>query len=206
MHIGEKGLAAQLSFGRMAGTQDRRQDVLLFAGTAVLVSVILPTLEIRHSADARLLKRCKSDIYIYMSFFDRKGRRSNREKGQSMEITFNTQNADASVALKALRLYKDKNYKEATAALTEILDYEPGNWDARLLLAACYYRTQQYMTAQRIFKFVADGSPDRATRLKALEAINVITGVLQNKSTDLPPEFGAYANRHCGQISWLESA
>lgn len=127
-------------------------------------------------------------------------------KGKFMEITFNTENRNATVALKALRLYKTKQYSEAIPSLTDILDCEPNNWDARLLLAACYYRTQQYMTAQRIFRFIADGCPERTTRLKALEAINVIATKMENKSNDCPPEFGCYASRHASKISWLESA
>ena len=123
-----------------------------------------------------------------------------------MEITFDTQKVDATVAVKALRFYKSKQYNEAIPALTDILDYEPSNWDARLLLAACYYKTQQYMTAQRIFRFISDGCPERATRLKALEALNVIGTQIYHRSDDLPPEFGSYANRLPGQISWLESA
>jgi thioredoxin-like negative regulator of GroEL len=139
-------------------------------------------------------------------FFDRRGVGQIGEREEHMEITFNTHNADATVALKALNLYKAKQYNEAIPALTEILDYEPGNWDARLLLAACYYRTQQFLTAQRIFRYISDSCPDRLTRLKAVEATNVIASKLDHKSDSLPPEFGSYASRVPGQISWLESA
>ena len=123
-----------------------------------------------------------------------------------MEITFNIQNANATVALRALNLYRAQRYNEAIPALTDILDYEPGNWDARLLLAACYYRTQQFMTAQRIFRYISESCPDRLTRLKAIEATNVISSKLDNKADALPPEFGCHASRVPGQISWLESA
>lgn len=114
---------------------------------------------------------------------------------RKMEITFNTQNVDATVALKALRLYKDRNFKEAIPAFTDILDAEPGNWDARLLLGACYYKTEQYVTAQRIFRYIAESCTSFEIRSKALAALQDTTSRLEKRTVECPPEFGAYANR-----------
>ncbi|MBX9685460.1 MAG: tetratricopeptide repeat protein [Candidatus Obscuribacterales bacterium] len=124
-----------------------------------------------------------------------------------MEITFNTCNLDASVALKALQLYKAKKYKEAIPALQEILDVEPKNWDARLLLGACYYKTAQYPSAQRLFQFIYDapGVP-QATRIKAQQALRAVAMAKEGLS-DLPAEFGCYAQLNSkAHTNWLMEA
>jgi thioredoxin-like negative regulator of GroEL len=122
-----------------------------------------------------------------------------------MDITFNTQIVDVSVALNALKLYKDGNYKEAINHLLSILDVEPRNWDARLMLSACYYKTNQLGSAQRAFRFLYENCTDTDTKRKALEGLQATTAKLQ-KPVDLPPEFGSYAARNPMKeaISWLD--
>jgi thioredoxin-like negative regulator of GroEL len=122
-----------------------------------------------------------------------------------MDITFNTQIVDVSVALNALKHYRAGEYKEAITHLVDILDVEPRNWDARLMLAACYYKTGQYATAQRAFRFLHDNSADAETKKKALEGLHACTVKLKPQ-TDLPPEFGGYVARNPMKqaISWLD--
>ena len=73
-----------------------------------------------------------------------------------MDIRFDTQLVDISVALNALKLYREGKYKEAIENLVKILDGEPENWDARLMLAASYYKTGQYASAERNFARLID--------------------------------------------------
>ena len=74
---------------------------------------------------------------------------------REMELSFNTENRTSGVGLKALQLYSSKQYEAAIKSFQDILDLEPNNWDARLLLGACYYKTSQFITAQRIFNYIA---------------------------------------------------
>lgn len=123
-----------------------------------------------------------------------------------MNISFNTENREAAVGLKALQQYKAKQYNEAIASFTEILDLEPRNWDARLLLAASYYKSAQYFTAQRIFMFIKDNCPEREIASKATEALRSTKAQLEHGSTDLPPEFGCYEMPGIKSMfsSWLD--
>lgn len=123
-----------------------------------------------------------------------------------MEISFNTQNREAAVGLKALQQYKAKQYNDAIASFTEILDYEPGNWDARLLLAACYYKSGQFMTAQRIFTFIDNNCILAEIVSKARQALRSTQSQLERGTTELPPEFGCYGKPGMKYISssWLD--
>ena len=124
-----------------------------------------------------------------------------------MEITFNTKNAEASVAVKAMQLYKNKQFKEAIPVLHDILDCEPNNWYGRLILGACYYKTQQYLAAQRLFRFLNETCPEREVRLKALEALRSTNTMLDGGTHDIPAEFGCYAGSDAKRINttWLEA-
>jgi tetratricopeptide (TPR) repeat protein len=122
-----------------------------------------------------------------------------------MEFTLNTSNVDVTVALNALKYYKARDYKGAMKCLLEILDVEPNNWDARLMLAACYYKTSQYASAQRAFRFLMDRCPDADLKGAAVEGLQAATAKLEANATD-PIEFGAYAPRlpQSARPSWLD--
>jgi thioredoxin-like negative regulator of GroEL len=119
-----------------------------------------------------------------------------------MEFTFNTQIVDVSVALNALNLYKSASYKEATTHLLNILDVEPKNWDARLMLGACYFKTEQFASAQRAFRFIYENCPLSDTKSRALEGMQAATFKLQPQKA-MPMEFGGYVERNIAQISRL---
>jgi Tfp pilus assembly protein PilF len=84
-----------------------------------------------------------------------------------MDLKFKTQIVDVSVALKALQQYRDGEYKPAIETLLVILEAEPNNWDARLMLAACYFGTSQFAAAERSFQTVIDKCPIEALCDKA---------------------------------------
>lgn len=115
-----------------------------------------------------------------------------------MTLTFNTLIADVSVALKAINLYQAGSYKEAIVELQCILDYEPTNWDARLMLAACYYKTGQLPSALRAFQFIKDRCDKTEVKKRAEEGIEATTAKIEKRDTGrsaLPAEYGLYVDR-----------
>lgn len=120
-----------------------------------------------------------------------------------MKLTFNTQNVDIQITLKALNFYRGGDYRQAARALQEILDSEPQNWDARLMLGACYYKSGQYFMADSAFRLILDQCTDIEIRKKARE------GVLTNSAkcgpkNSTPPEFGSCAVRQEFNAAWLD--
>ena|SRR5579883_3243248 len=123
-----------------------------------------------------------------------------------MELSFNTVNREGGVGLKAFQQYTSKQYNEAIASFNLILDFDPKNWDARLLLAACYYKTKQYVTAERIFSFIAETCDNVEIRSKARQALRSTRSQIEHGTTELPPEFGCYNNPGMKSLftSWLD--
>ncbi len=127
-----------------------------------------------------------------------------------MKLTFNTMIADVSVALGAINSYHAGRFDDAINHLHSILDLEPNNWDARLMLAACYYRTRQWAASHRVFELIANRTDSAAIRQKALEGLQVTTAKLNKwngSNTSIPEEFGCYVertNRSADEaMSWL---
>ncbi len=115
-----------------------------------------------------------------------------------MKLTFNTLIADVSIALKAINNYRAGSYEQAITSLHDILDSEPMNWDARLMLAACYYKTEQWSSAHRAFAFIVSRTNDNDIRAKALEGQQVTSAKLNNwigRPGELPAEFGCFVER-----------
>lgn len=115
-----------------------------------------------------------------------------------MKLTFNTLIADVSVALKAINNYRAGSFEEAIRSLHDVIDLEPTNWDARLMLAACYYKTGQWSAAHRAFSFIAAKTNDIDVRQKALEGQQVTSNKLNKwngRPGELPAEFGCYVER-----------
>jgi thioredoxin-like negative regulator of GroEL len=120
-----------------------------------------------------------------------------------MNITFDTKIVDVSVALKALALFRKREYREASRTLQDILDYEPKNWQARLMLGVCYFKTQQYAAASRVFRFIYENCPLLEEKQKAFEAFRACTAKEQTHK-DIPAEFGCYIDRKPQVTSWLD--
>jgi len=51
----------------------------------------------------------------------------------------------------ALNLYKDGDFRRAMLQLIEVLDKEPENWHARLMLGTCYYKSGEFAAASAVF-------------------------------------------------------
>jgi tetratricopeptide (TPR) repeat protein len=120
-----------------------------------------------------------------------------------IQLTFNTQNVDISIALKALDSYRSGNYEQAIAALLEVLDVEPKNWEARLMLGACYYRLGQYFAAQCAFRLICEQATDSNVRTRAREGL-LASGGKMGRRVEIPPEFGSCAVRQELAVGWLE--
>ena len=112
-----------------------------------------------------------------------------------MKLTVNTDQVDATLALKAYNLYKGGLFGEATQALQEILDVEPRNWQARLFLAVCFSKTDQPGSAQRSLRFVYDNCTDANLRKKAFSALQLVNAALEVNSSSTPPEFESVMER-----------
>ncbi len=122
-----------------------------------------------------------------------------------MDLHLTTSQIDASVALLAYQLYKEGKCKEAIPVLLDILDVEPKNWHARLFLGACYTKTDQPGAAQRCFRFVYEGVEDSVLKQKACFALQAVTADMQNKTLEIPPEFGGVADRLKTTASRIDS-
>lgn len=122
-----------------------------------------------------------------------------------MNITFNTKNVDASIALKALAEYKSGKFEQAISSLLSVLDREPGNVQARQMIGVCYYKTQQYLAARWAFRFVYDNARNEETKRSALDGLQATNAKLM----DCPPEFASFYERSmpseafCG---WLDGS
>jgi thioredoxin-like negative regulator of GroEL len=122
-----------------------------------------------------------------------------------MNLTFNTEiAANISVVLKALELYQNRQFQQAIEPLLDVLDTEPKNWDARLMLAACYYKTDQFAAAERAFRLITEQSRDLELRSKARHGLQVISAKRSKRGPELPPEWGCTADQFAmPEASWL---
>ncbi len=112
-----------------------------------------------------------------------------------MDLSINTSEVDVAVALEAYGHYKSGRYKDAIPLLQNILDVEPNNWQARLFLAASFFKTGLPMAAQRAFRFVFQSCPDDGLRQKACLGFQFVNASITSEQTPLPAEFGAWAEK-----------
>lgn len=110
-----------------------------------------------------------------------------------MDFTVNTQFLDANIALQAYRDYKEGRYNEAIAGLLPILDVEPRNWQARLFLGVCYYKTGQKFGASRAFRYVYDNCNDVELKQKACLALQSVRAEIE--TTEARSSFGGYGEQ-----------
>lgn len=140
------------------------------------------------------------------SFYDEVMKSSNGGD-QAVNLTLSTLVADLSVALKALEHYQSGRFRDAIQDLQSVLDFEPKNWDARLMLGASYYKTQQWSAAHRTFQYIATNAVDNEIRLKANEAMQVTQSKLNSNRCGMPAEFGCDTEllraKYSEKISWL---
>lgn len=119
-----------------------------------------------------------------------------------MSNIFGNANVDVSKLVSGLRLYVEKDYRHAISPLTDVLDAFPENWDARLMLSACYYKTGQIFAAQRGFRYLYQHCPIDHLKSKSLEALRASLIRVVKK---LPAEFGCEEWQPVqARISWIE--
>ena len=82
----------------------------------------------------------------------------------------------------AIRYYREKQYHRAAAVLHELLDEEPRNIEARLLLASCFLFSARYYLAGQAFLHVVENAQDPDLRLQGLRGIESVRKYLQNIS------------------------
>jgi tetratricopeptide (TPR) repeat protein len=121
------------------------------------------------------------------------------------EFIFDAQ-MDPRIASKALSLYLKGQYTQAIVELVELLDGDGKNWQARILLAACYYKTGQFDAAQRGFRFLCENCPELNLKQKAFEAMQA-SHVSMLLPVKVPAEFGLHVDHKLAmkQSSWLDS-
>ncbi len=105
-----------------------------------------------------------------------------------MKLTFNTMVLDVSTvtAPKTIKHYQAAEYYDAIADLQELLDIEPGNWEARLMIAACYYKTDQFLAAHRAFHYLSQRTTDEGIRARALEGLEQTNSKLDRIGQERP--------------------
>ncbi len=112
-----------------------------------------------------------------------------------MDLSIRTSEVDVAVALQAHGHYKAGHYKEAIPLLQNILDLEPNNWQARLFLAASFFKTGLPMASQRAFRYVFQSCPDEGLRQKACLGFQFVNASICSEQTPLPAEFGVWAEK-----------
>lgn len=124
-----------------------------------------------------------------------------------MNLTFDTDIVDAKVALRALKHYEAGDFGNAISTLLEILDIEPKNWQARLMLAVCYYKTSQFISAQRAFQYIYENTSERDMRKKGLEGLQATKAKLEKKLASNSPEIASYFERNMQEpfFLWLDA-
>lgn len=109
-----------------------------------------------------------------------------------MDLSFNTTlRLDATLAISAHNLYKEGRFREAITPLQDVLDYEPQNGYARLLLGVCFFKTGNAYAAERAFNAVKLNTRDQELRDKAIRALDAL-----NFHLNMPrPEYGCVVER-----------
>ena len=96
-----------------------------------------------------------------------------------LDFSINTTFLDANAALKAYNDYKQGRYSEAINGLLSVLDTETRNWQARLFLGVCYYKTGQKFGAVRAFRYVYENCDDAELKSKACVAMQSVKSELE---------------------------
>lgn len=98
-------------------------------------------------------------------------------------ITFNTVQMELASILTGYKLFKAGKYSEATPYLTSVLEIDPENWQARLLLGACYMKTGQAVTALRAFRWVSENCFNEVLKGKADKALQACKAAIERDPT-----------------------
>lgn len=122
--------------------------------------------------------------------------------GYFMNLTFNTQNVNIQVALKALNAYRAGDFMQAASALQEILDMEPQNWDARLMLGACHFKTGHYFQAECAFRNICENCKDTEIRNKARQGMLSAGSKITNRVNI--PDIGSCVVRQDIPMGWMD--
>ena len=74
------------------------------------------------------------------------------------------------------------------------------------MLAVCYYKTNQFLAAQRAFRLIYEQANDVEIRKKGLEGLQATKAKLEKKMLLDCPEFSSYAERNLPEpvVPWLE--
>jgi tetratricopeptide (TPR) repeat protein len=117
-----------------------------------------------------------------------------------------TQIAGISFAIDALRLYCDGDFKIAISKLIEILDKDPRNWYAHLMLGACYYNTNDLAAARREFQSVYKKCPEVEFVRMSVEGYAASLTTMMINLVEVAPEFGCYSDRGPATkpVTWLD--
>jgi thioredoxin-like negative regulator of GroEL len=92
-----------------------------------------------------------------------------------MEITaVQEPNLENSNQEQAYDYYREGQYKHALPLFQAIVEAEPSNYHAHLVLGVCYFYTKHANGAKDIFRFVADNCGDKEYKSKALLALSYV--------------------------------
>lgn len=72
---------------------------------------------------------------------------------------------------------------------------EPRNWQAKLLLGACYYKENQPGAAQRAFRAVYSACDEAELKKKACMALQAVSAEMEKLTSGQPAEFSGMSER-----------
>lgn len=95
---------------------------------------------------------------------------------------FVNHNQSNTQVIDAIRHYREKDFERATAVLYELLDKDPNNIEARLLLASCLLFAAHYFLAGQAFLHVVQHAKDPDLRLQGRRGVESVKRHVQNIS------------------------
>ena len=76
--------------------------------------------------------------------------------------------------IEAIINYRKRDFERAAAALYDLLDREPENVEARLLLASCLLLAAQFFLAERAFDYVVEHAIEPEVRLQGRRGLESV--------------------------------
>ena len=125
-----------------------------------------------------------------------------------MQTTSTTEMCGVSIFRNAVKLFGEEEYEKAMSQFLEVLDADPLDWYARLLLGACYYKSEEFAAAERIYQYIYQKCSDEKLVRVAVDGFRA-SRARASKSVRAMPEHDRFADSgdiKSGSAGWMESS